>query len=86
MYNLRDEGEEKEIEIDKIVFTQKSVTSETVHEYAEDGYDDDYLPIVVHDKGWYYLWNGHHRVISRILKGEDKVKVEFYDTEALNEE
>lgn len=68
-----------QIDIEKIVPTQKNVNIENIKKV--DGIESDDDPILaIEQNGKYYLIDGHHRVSSAILNGETSVNMRVLKT------
>lgn len=62
----------EEVEIALLYPTQDTIEKEGVERY-KDGYED--VPEVLSYKGKLLIADGHHRIVSDMLKGKTKIKV-----------
>ena len=61
--------------ISELVATQPGVLLHALSDKAPIPVGGDKYPHVILWEGTYYLEDGHHRVVRRLLKGKKKVKV-----------
>lgn len=57
-----------QVAANKLIPTQGGVKTTIVLDYVKNGHPK--FPVVVHYKGEYFIWDGHHRTISDVISGK----------------
>lgn len=67
------------VPISELVATQPGVLLHALSETPPTPVGGDKYPHVILWEGTYYLEDGHHRIVRRLLKGKKKVKVRLLE-------
>lgn len=75
-FNDHGDVEVQNVDVSKVVPGQRWIfTSEVKKHLKENGE----LPSVIKRDGLYYMWDGHHKTVARMLEGHDHVEMEVAD-------
>lgn len=64
------------VQLSKLYATQRWISKSGLKHHDRPGARSDggYAPFVVHHEGRYYLFDGHHRVVTAIDRGETRIR------------